>query len=138
MALVLDTGVLYSALDRNEPGHLACRLLLEATDEEIVIPSPVLPEVDYFIGDRLHPGVLISLLRDIQLGSFRVVDLEADDYFRIEEIVAQYADSNIGFVDAAVLAIVERLNEPKLATLDRRHFAMLRPRHVESLTLLPE
>jgi len=40
-------------------------------------------------------------------------------------------------VDAAVLAIVERLGEPKLATLDRRHFGMLRPRHVESLILLP-
>jgi hypothetical protein len=37
-----------------------------------------------------------------------------------------------------VLAIVERLNEPKLATLDHRHFRMLRPRHVDSLILLPE
>lgn len=40
--------------------------------------------------------------------------------------------------DAAVLAIVERLNEPKLATLDRRHFTLTRPRHIEALTLLPE
>ena len=40
-------------------------------------------------------------------------------------------------MDAAVLAIVERLNEPKLATLDRRHFGMMRPRHVAGLTLLP-
>jgi uncharacterized protein len=36
------------------------------------------------------------------------------------------------------LAVVERLNEPKLATLDHRHFRMLRPRHVDALTLLPE
>jgi hypothetical protein len=41
-------------------------------------------------------------------------------------------------VDAAVMAIVERLNEPKLATLDHRHFAMIRPRHVDALQLLPE
>ena len=45
---------------------------------------------------------------------------------------------DIGFVDAAVLALVERLNEPKLATLDRRHFGLLRPRHVDALHLLPE
>jgi len=48
------------------------------------------------------------------------------------------ADSDIGFVDAAVLAITERLNEPKVATLDHRHFSMMRPRHVEALRLLPD
>jgi hypothetical protein len=37
-----------------------------------------------------------------------------------------------------VLTLVERLDEPKLATLDRRHFAMMRPRHVEALRLLPD
>ena len=51
---------------------------------------------------------------------------------------ARYADAEIGFVDAAVLALVERLNEPKLATLDRRHFGLLRPRHLDALRLLPE
>lgn len=38
----------------------------------------------------------------------------------------------------AVLAIVERLNESKLATIDRRHFSLLQPEHVEALVLLPE
>jgi hypothetical protein len=36
-----------------------------------------------------------------------------------------------------VLAAVERLGEPKLATLDHRHFSVMRPRHVEALELLP-
>jgi hypothetical protein len=36
-----------------------------------------------------------------------------------------------------VLALVERLGEPKLATLDHRHFGTMRPRHVEALELLP-
>jgi len=57
---------------------------------------------------------------------------------RARELCDRYADSDIGFVDAAVLAIVERLNEPKRATLDHRHFGMLRPRHIDSLRLLPE
>jgi predicted nucleic acid-binding protein len=49
----------------------------------------------------------------------------------------RYADADVGFVDAAVLAVVERHGEPKLATLDHRHFRALRPRHVDSLHLLP-
>jgi hypothetical protein len=44
---------------------------------------------------------------------------------------------DVGFVDAAVLAIVERLNEPKLATLDHRHFGTMQPRHIDRLQLLP-
>jgi predicted nucleic acid-binding protein len=49
----------------------------------------------------------------------------------------RYADQDLGFVDSAVLAVVERLGEGKLATLDRRHFAVLRPLHVDALDLLP-
>jgi hypothetical protein len=37
-----------------------------------------------------------------------------------------------------VLAIAEGLDEPKIATLDHRHFRTLRPRHVDALQLVPE
>jgi hypothetical protein len=40
-------------------------------------------------------------------------------------------------IDASVLALVERLGESKLATLDHRHFGVLRPTHIEALQLLP-
>ncbi len=93
-------------------------------------------EVDYWIHARLHPGVLVALLEDIIVGAYRVEELRPADYERVRQVCDQYAD--VGFVDAAVLAVVERLNEPKLATLDRRHFALLRPRHVDALRLLPE
>jgi predicted nucleic acid-binding protein len=137
VALILDTGPLYASLDRSDADHAACRALIEASDEPLVIPSPVLVEVDYWIHERLHPGVLVALLADIESGAYAVADLVAPDYERVRDLCDRYADSDIGFVDAAVLAIVERLNEPKLATLDRRHFGLLRPRHRDSLELLP-
>lgn len=137
MALILDTGPLYASLDRSDADHQACRALIESADEPLVIPGPVLVEVDYWIGQRLHPGVLVALLADIEAGAYVVVDLAAQDYARVRELCDRYADADIGFVDAAVLAIVERLGESKLATLDRRHFGLLRPRHRESIDLLP-
>ena len=137
MALILDTGPLYASLDRSDADHVACRTLIESADEVLVIPSPVLVEVDYWIGQRLHPGVLVALLADIEAGAYVVADLAAQDYARVRELCDRYADADIGFVDAAVLAIVERANESKLATLDRRHFGLLRPRHRESIELLP-
>ncbi len=138
MALILDTGPLYASLDRDDASYRSCRHLIERAEESLVIPAPVLVEVDYWIDQRLHPGILVALLDDIDAGAYRIEDLQGDDYRRVHELCDQYADSDIGFVDAAVLAITERLREPKLATLDRRHFRLLRPRHVRVLQLLPD
>lgn len=137
MALILDTGPLYASLDRSDADHARCRNLIESADEPLVIPAPVLVEVDYWIHERLHPGVEVALLDDIIAGAYGVEDLRGEDYARVRELCDRFADADVGFVDAAVLAVVERLNEPKLATLDGRHFTILRPRHVEALELLP-
>jgi uncharacterized protein len=61
----------------------------------------------------------------------------AGDWLRIAELIATYRDLPLGTVDASVVAAAERLGIAEVATLDRRHFGVVRPRHVESLTLLP-
>jgi uncharacterized protein len=137
VALILDTGPLYASLDRSDKDHAVCRAMIERADEPLVIPSPVLVEVDYWIARRLTPGALVALLADIESGAYRIEDLQPADYARVGELCDRYADADIGFVDAAVFAIVERLGEAKLATLDRRHFSLLRPRHRETIDLVP-
>ncbi len=77
------------------------------------------------------------VLDDVRAGAFEIAPLIAPDYERVSELMTTYSDLRVGFVDAAVLAIVERRREPKLATLDRRHFATMRPQHVRALELLP-
>ncbi len=57
---------------------------------------------------------------------------------RASQLEAQYDSLSLGFVDAAVIAACERLGETKVATLDRRHFAIVRPNHCAALSLLPE
>ena len=66
-----------------------------------------------------------------------VEDLLPEDYRRVGSLLSTYADLRVSFVDASVLAIVERLRETKLATLDYRHFSVMRPRHIDALELLP-
>ena len=78
-----------------------------------------------------------ALLRDIERGAYRLEEVDGEDLTRVVQIMESYADLDVGFVDAAILAIVERLDEPKLATLDRKHFGAMRPRHVDALELLP-
>jgi uncharacterized protein len=40
-------------------------------------------------------------------------------------------------VDASVVAAAERLGITEVATVDRPHFGVVRPRHAEAFTLLP-
>lgn len=137
MALILDTGPLYASLDRRDADHPACRRLIEQATEPLVIPSPVVVELDYWVRKWLHAGALTALLDDVSVGADAVEDRLPADYRRVRELCDRYADSDLGIVDAAVLAIVERLGETKLATLDRGHFTMVGPRHVDALTLRP-
>jgi hypothetical protein len=53
------------------------------------------------------------------------------------ELVESYLDLPLGIVDAAVVAIAERLALKEIATLDHRHFSVVRPRHVRAFSLLP-
>jgi predicted nucleic acid-binding protein len=138
VALVLDSGPIVAAFDRSDRHHVACRRLLETSTEELVIPVPVLTEVDYILGSRVDKRAPLQLLADIADGVYRLEPLDATALERILELMTLYLDAPLGLVDASVLAIVERLNETKVGTLDHRHFRMMRPRHVESLRLLPE
>ena len=102
-----------------------------------MIPSPVLPEIDYWCGQRLSVDAFLSLLEDVDRGAYTVAELRPAEYRRVATLCDRYRDLRLGFVDAAVLAVVERLGERKLATVDRRHFSVLRPAHTEALELLP-
>ena len=55
----------------------------------------------------------------------------------LAELAETYLDLPLGIVDAAVAAIAERLGLTGIATLDHRHFTVIRPRHVQAFTLLP-
>jgi predicted nucleic acid-binding protein len=124
-------------IDDRDESHASCVELLAAAREPRVIPAPVLVELDYFLTRRWGPGPMTRVLHDVRTGAFEIEPLNPEDYERVSDLITAYADLRVGFVDAAVFAVVERLREPKLATLDRRHFSAMRPRHVEALTLLP-
>ena len=75
---------------------------------------------------------------DVQrAGAYRLEPTAEPDVVRAAELEEEYADLGLGFVDASVIALCERLDEPKVATLDRRDFSIVVPRHVPALELLP-
>lgn len=137
MPLVLDTGPLLAALDTADPDHDRCAKLLDEAREDLIVPILVLAEVDYWCHQRLGVDAWITFLEDLLSGAYRLEVATTADLRRCRDLQAQYRDQSLGVVDASVLALVERLGEVKVATLDHRHFSLLRPMHVEALRLLP-
>jgi hypothetical protein len=43
----------------------------------------------------------------------------------------------LGGTDASLVALAERMGEATIATLDHRHFRVVRPKHANAFTLLP-
>ena len=137
MALICDTGPLLAALDAADPDHERCARLLTGADEDLVVPALVLAELDYWCARRLTPQAWLIFLDDLLAGAYRLESPTSADLGRCRQLQQQYLDKALGVVDASVIALAERLAEPKVATLDQRHFRAVRPAHVAALELLP-
>ena len=101
------------------------------------MPTLVITEVVYFLGSRLGVVAEKRFLDDLANGVFRVEPVADEDWARIGDLVEQYENLEFGTVDASVVATAERLGIGEIATVDRRDFSIVRPRHVNAFTLLP-
>ncbi|WP_280660736.1 PIN domain-containing protein [Geodermatophilus sp. DF01_2] len=134
---MVDAGPLYAYVDADDRHHAACLELLETYPGPLVVPTLVITEVAYLLATRLGPEPEVRFLGDLAGGSFVVEPVAAGDWLRIATLVARYRDLPLGTVDASVVAAAERLGAQEVATVDRRHFGVVRPEHVPAFTLLP-
>lgn len=135
--LVVDAGPLVAAASTRDRNHARCVELLAGAPHPLVVPALVVTEVAYFLADRIGSVAERAFATSLQRGELFAETVEPADWDRIGELLDQYADLGLGIVDASVVAACERLDQTALATLDRRHFAVVRPRHCRALTLLP-
>jgi predicted nucleic acid-binding protein len=138
--IICDTGPLVAAALANDADHAACVKLftdLHAAQRELLVPATVVAEVGYLLAREAGSRVESLFLSSLAAGDFTVVELTTVDYARMADLVVTYSSLPLGTTDASVLAIAERLKLIEVATLDRRHFTVVRPNHVDALTLLP-
>ena len=138
MSLVVDTSFVLAVLDISDSDHARCLQLAESTTERFVVPMLTLPEIDYLLRREKRVDVWETFVGEIAGGSYSLHAPDETELQRAAELEVTYADLRLGLVDASVVATCETVGETKLATLDRRHFGVVRPRHCDTLTLLPE
>jgi predicted nucleic acid-binding protein len=97
----------------------------------------VITEVSYLLASRVGIETEVRFLGDLAAGELVPEAVEAGDWLRIAELVAAYRDLPLGTVDASVVVAAERLGGRLIATLDRRHFSVVRPSHIDAFDLVP-
>jgi len=103
----------------------------------MLVPAPIVAEIGYLLAAKAGAKTEAGFLRALAVGDFVSIELMNTDYHRMADLVEQYADLPLGTSDAAVVALAERTNVTEVVTLDRRHFTVVRPRHIKTFTLLP-
>jgi len=137
MTVLLDSGFLLASLNSSEAEHEATITVLQTIREPIILPVPAITEVAYLLARDIGTDAAADFLSSLADTELILETPLAADYLRSAEILRQYADANLDFVDALIAATAERLNIKRLLTLDRRDFQLIRPRHCDSFELLP-
>jgi hypothetical protein len=95
----------------------------------------VVAETAFLVGRALGGRSEALLLADLAGSDITVDHIPLDEWARIGELVARYADLPLGTVDATVVAAAERRGVTAIATTDRRHFSVVRPAHADAFQL---
>ena len=135
--IVVDTGPIVALLNDRDDHHRRCRDFLSPHPGPLIVPTTVFTEVCMLVERRRGTRAELAFLDDVRTGLFTLLETASVDLERITELVQTYADLPLGTVDASVVALAERLDLPAVATLDHKHFSVVRPRHVPAFALLP-
>lgn len=135
--LIVDAGPLYAAAARRDKHHERSVQLLSSAERPLLVPALVLTEVSYLLSDRIGPHAELAFARSVAHGELVVEPVLDSDWERITELMEEYLDLPLGIVDASLIALAERRGLDRIATLDERHFRVVRPRHTRTFTLVP-
>jgi predicted nucleic acid-binding protein len=136
--ILVDAGPLIAGFDDTDVWHDECSRLLETLAGPLIVPATIVAEVCYMITRyRFGPAAEAAFLRSFARGELVVGNLVDEDFERMAQLVEQCDNFPLGGSDASVIAIAERRSITTILTTDRRHFAAVRPRHVDAFELLP-
>lgn len=100
MTAIVDTSFLVAIASRQDKNHTRAFRLAQTLDEPLLVPISVLPEACYLLASRLGHAAMRQFLQQLVSSDTAVAHITSTDLQRALEILTQYADSKLDFVDA--------------------------------------
>lgn len=138
MTALVDTSALIAYYDRRSSDHAAVVEAFRVEPAPLSISPLVLAEFDFLITKYAAQKVALTALREIA-DTMHVEEFHSMDLLAATDVMAQYADLDIGLTDASIVVLARRCRTERLLTLDQRHFTVVRPlSDATAFTVLPE
>ena len=127
MAVVADSAPLIAAGVRQDNFHRLAVRLVAAAGRDLIVPDPVVVEVDWMLRDRVGPATARLFLDALVDGAWQRAQLSPSLFAAAREIDREHADLDLGFVDASVMAVA-RATDSAILTFDFTHFRAATPK----------
>jgi predicted nucleic acid-binding protein len=138
----VDSGFAYALIDSDDKFHSKAWSILRQKQWDFRVPAEIFVEVSHRrIGLAFHhirkddrkyriDTFAENLTLLIERTPFQIEQTSLADYRHVTQLLHQYADAGIDFVDAVVVALAERFATPYIMTIDERDFR----RYIPSFT----
>lgn len=137
MTAILDISFLVATVDIKDKNYGRVLDVIVDLKEVLVLPTTILPEVFHLLTSRLGYPTTRQVLTELANSNVIIEGIDKTDLKRVTEILNQYADSELDFVGATIIAIAERLNITKILTLDKHIFSIITPQHCAGFEIFP-
>lgn len=113
---IIDSGVLLAYYSANDKYHQQVSRFLESCTSRLVTTHSCVTEVMWLLSSSWQTQN--EFLLDVSKELYECIPLLPQDFIRIAELNAQYADLPGDLADLSLVVISERLNISAIATLD--------------------
>jgi uncharacterized protein len=124
--IVIDTSAILAYMNAADAHHTEVSAWLEAEEDDLVTTPLIVAEVDHLVGVHGGPGAQAALRADLLAGAY-LVEWWSDAIREAVPVAERYADNGLGLADASLVALAKHVETISIATLDERHFRVVRP-----------
>ncbi len=114
--ILVDSGILLAYYSARDKYHQQVRVFFESCTSRLLTTPGCITEVMWLLNHnwKTQNEFLLDLAKEL----YEYLPLLPQDFSRIAELNAEYADLPGDFSDLSLIAISERLDIPAIATLD--------------------
>jgi len=135
--MIVDTSALLAYLNDGEARHAEVRAAIDDDPGPFVVSPFVLAELDYLVLTRHGVSAELATLDELTSGRWDLATADASTVRQARDLASKYADERIGLTDASLIVLAARYRTPMIATLDRRHFSVLRLLDGHPVSIVP-
>ncbi len=135
--VVADSSFLFGLFEHTAAIHDEIKKSTAQIRGEFIVLGVTLTEVAFLFRRQGGVPATARFLTALTASGQKITNVESVDLIRARDIMNAYPAAQLDFVDCCIAAVAERLNITTIATLDRRDFSIIRPKHVSHFTLIP-